>query len=656
MRTLGKYELLEEIGRGGFATVYKARDIDLDRIVALKVLHPHWTADPAFAARFRREAKAAARLRHPYIVTVYDAGETEGQLYIAMEYLQGRTLQGILDAEGQFSLEQALPILVQVAEALDYAHGEGLVHRDVKPVNIIVEGSDRGLRAVLTDFGLVKALAASSVLTSQGMLLGSPEYMAPEQADPEHALEVGPAADLYALGIIAYQMLTGRVPFPGNTPATLNAHENRPVPPPRDLCPELSEPVAAALLKMLAKAPEERFALAGDFVTSLRAAYLEQRQRVQVQALYEQVQIAEEASHWEDVLKLGGQILVLQPNDRDLQRRMAHAQSQLSGSPAKKLAWGWILGGIAALTLLIVGLSRDRGKQPMIPTLSPTAFPEKTASLLTSTPTSIPTLAPGDTQTRASDGMVMVYVPAGRFVMGSAEGDADEQPRHEVTLTGAWMDRTEVTNAQFAAFLTDQGNRITEGTPWLDLTHDACRIVAEGGEAGVDVVYRPEEGFASYPVVAVSWYGAAAYCGWIGGRLPTEAEWEYAARGATGLAYPWGQAFECALCNAADETCDGYAEAAPVGNFPEGASWCGTVDLAGNVWEWVADWYDATYYQRSEFRDPPGPEEGTSRVVRGGSWRSDAKGVRGSSRFWHAPSYVEDSLGFRCVMPFSQEP
>jgi formylglycine-generating enzyme required for sulfatase activity len=391
-------------------------------------------------------------------------------------------------------------------------------------------------------------------------------------------------------------------------------------------------------------------------VASLRAAYLEQRQKLQVQALYEQVQAAEEASHWEAVLKLGGQILALQPNDRDLQRRMAYAQAQLSGLPAKKLAWGWILGGIAALTLLIVGLSRDRGKQPVIPTLSPTAFPEKTASLPTSTPTSTPTLAPGDTRLRAADGMVMVYVPAGRFVMGSAEGDADEQPRHEVTLTGAWMDRTEVTNAQFAVFLTDQGNRITEGTPWLDLTHDACRIVAETGETEVDVVYRAEEGSASYPVVAVSWYGAAAYCDWIGGRLPTEAEWEYAARGARGLAYPWGQAFECTLCNAADEPCDGYAEAAPVGSFPEGASWCGTVDLAGNVWEWVVDWYDATYYQRSEAHDPLGPEEGTSRVVRGGSWRSDATGVRGSSRFRHAPSYVEDSLGFRCMMPSSQGP
>ncbi|MBN2393095.1 MAG: serine/threonine protein kinase, partial [Anaerolineae bacterium] len=243
MKSIGKYEILEELGRGGFATVYKACDATLDRIVALKVLHPYWTQDPSFAARFRQEARAAANLCHPNIVIVYDADEIEGQLYIAMEYLPGRTLHDLLEARGALSLEQALPILEQIAAALDYVHERGVIHRDVKPLNVMVEDTASGPRVTLMDFGLVKAMEGSSALTSQGTLLGSPEYMAPEQADLDRAAEVGLATDHYALGIVAYQMLAGRVPFPGNTPATLHAHVYTPPPDPRrfvtDLPPEV---------------------------------------------------------------------------------------------------------------------------------------------------------------------------------------------------------------------------------------------------------------------------------------------------------------------------------------------------------------------------------------------------------------------------------
>ncbi|MFN2108516.1 MAG: serine/threonine-protein kinase, partial [Anaerolineae bacterium] len=266
---IGKYEILEELGRGGFATVYKARDTDLGRTVALKVLHAHWAGEQDFAVRFHNEARAAANLRHPNIVTVYEAGEAAGQLFIAMEYLPGRTLRDLLEVEGALSLEQALPILEQVADALDYAHAQGIVHRDVKPANIMVETTARGPRAVLTDFGLVKALESSAALTSQGTLLGSPEYMAPEQADPDRVAEIGPATDRYALGIVAYQMLAGRVPFLGNTPGTLNAHLNLEPPNPRRFVADLPPDVTTALLTMLAKAPADRFPTALAFVEQL---------------------------------------------------------------------------------------------------------------------------------------------------------------------------------------------------------------------------------------------------------------------------------------------------------------------------------------------------------------------------------------------------
>jgi serine/threonine protein kinase len=321
-RRIGKYKILEEIGRGGFAVVYKARDTELDRIVALKVLHPYWTADPDFVTRFRREARAAARLRHPHIVTVYEASEAEGQLYIAMEYLPGRTLGELLEAERVLPLERALRILEQIADALDHAHAQGVVHRDVKPANVAVEETEQGLQVTLMDFGLVKAMAGSSALTSQGTLLGSPEYMAPEQADPERAAEIGPAADRYALGIVAYQMLTGRVPFPGNIPATLNAHEHKPVPRPRSLRPSLSEAVEAALLKMLAKAPADRFPSACTFVARFQEAQLHPTVSTRVEVAMSQeligdrYQIKERIGH-------GGFSEVFLAVDRRLDRQVA---------------------------------------------------------------------------------------------------------------------------------------------------------------------------------------------------------------------------------------------------------------------------------------------------------------------------------------------
>ncbi|MCA9873993.1 MAG: serine/threonine protein kinase [Anaerolineales bacterium] len=267
---LGRYELLAELGRGGFATVYRARDTQLDRIVALKVLHPYWSEDPAFVQRFKQEAKAVANLDHPHIVTIFDTGEVNGRLFIAMEFVDGRTLQATLKNRAPLSVDAAVAILQPLAEALDYAHSRGVIHRDIKPANIMIGETGAQPTVRLLDFGLVKAMDHSQALTSTGETLGTPEYMAPEQADPARAAEIGPATDRYALGVVAYRLLTGRVPFAGSTSATLYAHEYKPVPPPRSLRPDLPPAAEAALLKMLAKTPADRFASAAEFVQALQ--------------------------------------------------------------------------------------------------------------------------------------------------------------------------------------------------------------------------------------------------------------------------------------------------------------------------------------------------------------------------------------------------
>jgi serine/threonine-protein kinase len=221
---LGKYGILEEIGHGGFATVYRALDMTLDREVALKVLHPQLLTDAGFVERFQREACALARLRHPQIVTIYEVGEAEQRLYIAMELARGSNLAQAIAERGHIPWAEVLALLEPICAALDYAHGKGMVHRDLKPSNILLD-EERG--PLLTDFGFARLLGASSVsLSLSGGILGTPAYIAPEVWELNAAQ---PAVDIYALGCIAYEMLTGEALFRGETPMqVMRAHDKGP--------------------------------------------------------------------------------------------------------------------------------------------------------------------------------------------------------------------------------------------------------------------------------------------------------------------------------------------------------------------------------------------------------------------------------------------
>jgi len=275
-------------------------------------------------------------------------------------------------------------------------------------------------------------------------------------------------------------------------------------------------------------------------------------------------------------------------------------------------------------------------------TIEPTLVIPTAAPIQEPTSTIEPTLAPGAPQTRPADDMVMVYVPGGTFQMGSSEGDSgaggDEFPQHSVTLDDFWIDQTEVTNAQFAAFLNDRGNQTEGGVTWLELDSDHCLIEQVEGQ------YQPKSGYADHPVIEVSWYGADAYCGWVGAQLPTEAQWEYAARGEHGYIYPWGNdAPTCELVNFA--VCSGGPM--PVGTLPDGASWCEVLDMAGNVWEWTADWYGS--YSSASQTNPTGPTDGSFKVLRGGSFYGNRYYVRAAHRYHFAPDYRLGGIGFRCA-------
>lgn len=301
------------------------------------------------------------------------------------------------------------------------------------------------------------------------------------------------------------------------------------------------------------------------------------------------------------------------------------------------LLWpGWLGPLILSLFLVAATFSFWPGDNSMTqPPVSAVVTLEVIRPLIT--PTSEPT--PIETMVRFKDGKIMVYIPAGEFLMGSVEtdrrADDDEKPLHSIYLDAFWIDKTEITNSQYHLCL-DAGE---------------CASPQKLGK-------RFEGNYQ--PVIGINWLQAAAYCEWSGGRLPTEAEWEKAARGTDGRIYPWGDQFDGSRLNFCDINCiadwkdqranDGYKYTAPVGNYPEGASPYGALDMSGNVWEWTADWYAPDYYAISPSKNPTGPASGQQRVVRGGSWYYYGTDLRVANRHRDSPTYRYDNIGFRCVV------
>ncbi|MEW5939821.1 MAG: SUMF1/EgtB/PvdO family nonheme iron enzyme [Chloroflexota bacterium] len=618
----GRYRVEGTIGAGGMAVVYKAYDTRVETEVAVKVIAtenlPPKTLERALK-RFEREAKALAKLNHPNIVKVMDYGEHEGQPYLVMPYLPGGTLKTKLGKPMPW--QEAVQLILPIAEALDFAHDEKMIHRDVKPSNILL--TRRG-QPMLTDFGIAKLLDLEDTvdLTGTSAAVGTPEYMAPEQA---RAKSVDHRADIYALGIVLYEMATGRRPFVADTPMeVLIMQATEPLPPPRKFAPNLPDHAEQILLKALAKKPDDRYQTMEEMHAALKGVG-------QTPALAPGASVANLSPAAE------------RPRPRKeptptMEEEPAREPTISLSQPRPRAggAWlGWGAGGVllALLCLAAGGVAVYRALFPLsTPTTAPTQRP----------PTAVP-------QTRPADGMTMLYVPEGEFEMGSDSGDSDEKPVHTVYLDAYWMDQTEVTNAMYALCVSDGDCDPPQYTK--SYTHSS---------------YYGNSQYDDYPVIYVDWNQANAYCQWAGARLPTEAEWEKAASwdddNHEKRVYPWGDTFIGSLLNFCDANCpfdhadksvdDGYADVAPVGSYPGGASFYDLLDMAGNVWEWVADWYSDTYYGSSPSSNPQGPSSGQYRVLRGGSWGNVEYSVRSTNRFRYDPSNIDDNIGFRCSRSF----
>jgi len=265
-KQLGIYRIVAPLGEGGMAAVYKAYQPGMDRYVALKILPRHFASDPQFVARFKQEAQVLAKLQHPHILPVFDFGEAEGYTYIVMPFIESGTLIDLLKGQ-PLPLKQIRRVISQLGDALDYAHSRGLVHRDVKPSNVLLD--ERG-NCLLTDFGLAKIVEGRMNLTTSGAVLGTPAYMSPEQGlgqTPDGR------SDIYSLGVILYEMATGRAPFKAETPmAVMIKHIHDPLPMPSTINPKLIDSVERVILKAMAKEPNERYAAAAEMAQAIQGA------------------------------------------------------------------------------------------------------------------------------------------------------------------------------------------------------------------------------------------------------------------------------------------------------------------------------------------------------------------------------------------------
>jgi formylglycine-generating enzyme required for sulfatase activity len=658
-----EYRLVKALGRGSMGQVWLAHDTVLDRLVAVKFI-AEIPAHDAVRQRFLTEARAAARVQHQNIIAVYRVGEIGPRPYLISEYVRGDSLDKIARP---IAWLQLLEISIGLARGLAAAHRQGVLHRDLKPANAIV--SETG-EVKLLDFGLAKLLphvatphadapssqeaaATLSGVPSDPMVAAQgngepfeplldqraktidvptgalarvsggsitlPEATPPgfprtwESREPLPAIDLLPSvtradavlgtpaymppeawrsepatprSDVYSLGALLYSLGAGAPPHRGDSPEDLRSSAlASDAPPLASAAPGIDPGFAAVVDRCLRRDPNERFA-SGDAVREALEA-----------------------------LVAGGKTAARVP--------ARPSQKPLSRRPRRMVLIG------AALALAVFSYIMFGGSHREV--------------------------------NSCAEGMMPVA--AGTYVMGSpeGEGDSDEQPQHEVTLSAYCIDKTEVTVAAYAKCVAAKGcSAAPLTTNWSNDTAESRKTSSQR----CNREDRPE-----HPINCVDWGQAAAYCTWNGQRLPTEAEWEYAARGNDGRLYPWGQAAPSATrLNACGSECtskdtakrrripwkamydgsDGWETTAPVGSYPEGRSPSGALDMAGNVWEWTADWYGA--YSKLAETNPQGPSTGTSRVFRGGGAGTvHTTKVRAANRSWTPPETRDFDLGFRCA-------
>lgn len=654
------------LGQGGFGAVYKAWDMNLERWRALK---ENLDASPEAQRQFKREAQILCDLVHPNLprvidyFVILDSAGGYGSAYLVMDFIEGVDLQELLERNGGPLLEsQVVPWLDQVCDALEYLHSRQppVIHRDIKPANIKLTPDGK---AVLVDFGLSK-LFDPNLRTTSGARAITSGYSPPEQYGRG---STDTQSDIYSLGATAYNLLTNQLPPDSMDIVSGSVASLRPV---HELNPAISLPVSASIERAMQLNRSNRW----KSVAGFRHAFTS----------YPLLPILGEAAGGEGV---GADVQPAAPLPQTL------PLTAVEPAPAnRRRIWPWIvgLGGLllVALGLVIWGPSSlsAGGKFTSTPESSPRALStgvRQTGSLTveaaatrgalltvmagtqqamqnlvsgtqtaiaragvtqttTAKKTATQTVVPKMVSTLAlkftdDQNVPMALVPASEFQMGTTGnpiGSDDEKPAHSVYLDAFYIDVYEVTNAQYSKCV---------------VAGQCQNPVAL--KSSTRYRYYGSSQYANYPVIYVTWEMANTYCDWRGASLPSEAQWEKAARaGLQGMSYPWGNSLPVCQPEAQNganfDACD-TADTVAVGRFSPNAY--GLFDMAGNVWEWVRDWYSGSYYRSQiSFENPFGPASGDSRVARGGAWDIMSTSLRVASRTWSDPLVGNNDFGFRC--------
>ena len=656
-RALGRYEIVEELGKGGMGSVYKAWDPRLEVYVAIKTLVPQLAANGDFIVRFEREARLGARLRTPHAIRVFDVGE-EGLIhYIVMDYIEGESLAAVQGREGRLDEERACAACADVARALHAAHKHGVIHRDIKPANIMV---DQDGTVKVADLGIAKQVrvpgadGASKDVSATTLVLGTASYMSPEQADGD---PLDFRSDIFSLGATLYHLVCGQLPYTGNTSQKIMRRvATGPVPDPRRANPALSEAVAGVLGRMMAKDPAQRYQTHAELIADLEScaqgrAPISHRPPLKTgqpeapktkpdQASREKAVLAdagraksEAEAAWSEIKERNfapGDTLDTALKDAEVTLRSAETLFELKVLPEARAAYEEVITKCKAIRALAA-----EGGQPE------TSLKELWRAGWTAESERVRVAAAeGDHEKEItyyvnSVGMTLALIPAGSFETEEAgrEGrHAFGKPFH----VGVHA----VTNGQYEKFLEDTGY---DGSPDAGVNYMRHR-----GDWRRYASTEPD-----YPVVAVSWKNAQKFCEWLTEkegvtyRLPTEAEWEYACRAGSRTEYYWGDHVrdDCAWYKA-----NSRGRTHPVGQkLPNAFGLC---DMSGNVWEWCRDWHQKGHDAESASADSERSPESGRRVLRGGSWFFGGNFIRSASRLSGDPSSTNYAHGFRVAALF----
>ena len=644
--TMGKYQILEKIGAGGMGQVYKAFHSGTERIVAIKMILKKGKIDPEVVKRFEREVKAAAKLVHSNIITVFDADQADGRIFMVMEYIKGDDLGGILRKKGQLSVSEAVDYILQAARGLKYAHDQGVIHRDIKPGNILVDSSGN---VKIVDMGLAKVESKEddesiSMLTAPAAIMGTVDFMSPEQGFSSKNVDA--RADIYSLGATLFFLLTQKVMFPGYSAfEKLLAHRESPIPSLSNFRVDITPDLEIAFMKMVAKKVEDRYASMAEVVSTLSRLQTEIGENsVATEILATNCFEVPSSLELIDIQSVLTNLGKEGNNETDKHvggKTLAYISGMLKKTYTSKVL---AVTGIIVLVLLVLMLlmkpgtnvkeevkaqiaelaklkleeeakakqmemvklkQEEEAKVKQMELVKSKAGKEEVADIV---------------KVAASIEKDLVLIPVGKFMMGSPEsekGRRDNETQHEVTLTKPfYMGKYEVTQEQWESVM---GNNLSSNKG------------------------------AKLPVTDVSWNDCQDFIKKLnastkgGYRLPTEAEWEYACRAGKTTAYAVG----ASLTNI-----DANIEGGPAGSIKAVGGYnpnaFGLYDMHGNVWEWCNDDWKADYPAGSA-TDPKGPATGTHRVLRGGSFIDFASLARSSDRLNNSPTDRFLNGGFRLV-------